>query len=141
MELITLRTYENPIDLHIVKARLESEGITCFVFDEHIVSVNPLYNITVGGIKLKVRENELEKAIEILKDIDSTPISTDQDLPLTCPNCSSANIESGHRSLNGIKAMLSGILSFLFLLFPIYVKRSYHCRACDTNFSRKTNSR
>lgn len=139
MELITIKTFDNAIDLHIVKGRLESEAITCFVFDEHIVSVNPLYNITVGGIKLKVREEDVQKAITVLKEIEASPLTTEQDLPIVCPNCSSTNVESGHRSFDGIKGILSGIVSFVFMLFPIYVNRSYYCRDCSRNFKIPKN--
>lgn len=134
MELITIKTFDNSIDLHIVKARLESEGVTCFIFDENIVSLNPLYNITVGGIKLKVREEDVSKAIAVLREIEALPLTTDEDLPIKCPACSSTNVESGHRSFEGIKGFLSGIISFVFMLFPIYVNRSYYCRDCSKNF-------
>jgi hypothetical protein len=30
----------------------------CHLFDENMVTLNPLYNITVGGIKLKVEESQ-----------------------------------------------------------------------------------
>jgi hypothetical protein len=139
MELITIKTFDNAIDLHIVKVRLESEGITCFVFDENIVSVNPLYNITVGGIKLKVREEDIEHSLAILKEIEATPLTTEENQPIVCPNCSSTNVESGHRSLSGLKGILSGIVSFFFMLFPIYFNRTYHCRNCETNFENPKN--
>lgn len=54
MELITLKTFDNSIEAHLMKSKLKSENIVCFLFDENIVGLNPVYNIAVGGIKLKV---------------------------------------------------------------------------------------
>ena len=52
MELITVKVFDSGIEAHILKARLESENIPCFIFDENIVTLNPLFNFAVGGIKL-----------------------------------------------------------------------------------------
>ena len=49
-----------------MKSKLESEGISCFLFDENIVNLNPLYNMAVGGIKLKINRNDITAATEIL---------------------------------------------------------------------------
>ena len=66
MGLITFKTFDNSIDAHILKIKLESEGITCFLFDEHMVSVNPLYSQLIGGIKLKINEEDLIHAKNIV---------------------------------------------------------------------------
>lgn len=138
MELITLKTFDNPIDVHILRARLESEDITCFIFDENIVSVNPLYNITVGGIKLKVREDQYQLALEVLKDIDGTPYTDDNEKKIVCPKCNSEDIESGFRSVKGIAGIVSMIISFLFTVFPIYLSSKYRCNNCGTEFKIKS---
>lgn len=69
MALITFKTFDNPIDAHILRCKLENEGILCYLFDEHIVSINPLFNLTVGGIKLKINDYHLYQAQTILKEI------------------------------------------------------------------------
>jgi DNA-directed RNA polymerase subunit RPC12/RpoP len=136
MQWIILKTYENVIDLYILKARLESEGIECLVADEHIMTVNPLYNIAVGGIKLKVRENDVDRSLEVMKEIQSTPIVDEKENEINCPDCGSSNIESGHRSLKGIKGIVSGLFSFFFMLFPLYMDRSYKCQECSMEFKK-----
>ena len=137
MELVTLKTFDNAIDVHILKNRLESEGITCFVFDEHIVSAYPLYSLSVGGIKLKVREEDVESAKEILKDIYQTPLTDELNSEIICPSCESKSIESGHKTLKGLKGIISGFISFFFMVFPIYMKQSYHCNDCGHDFQKK----
>jgi len=53
MELVTFKTFNNPIEAHLCKTKLESEDILYFIFDENMVSLNPFYNYMLGGIKLK----------------------------------------------------------------------------------------
>ena len=92
MGLKVLKTYENAIEAHSDKNLLESEGVPAVLFDENTVSINPLYNITVGGIKLMVSENLLEKAWNIVnRNVDSN-ISVTASSSLTCPSCGSDNV-------------------------------------------------
>lgn len=79
MDFVTVARFSNSFDMHVIKFRLENEGIECFVRDEHTITANPLYDIPMGGIKLQVMEKDLEAAREILKDAsynDSGSIST-----------------------------------------------------------------
>ncbi len=55
--------------MHVVKGRLEADGIECFVRDEHTITAIPVYDIALGGIKLQVREQDVEAAKEILKTV------------------------------------------------------------------------
>jgi hypothetical protein len=48
---------------------LESEGLNCYVFDEHIIAKNPLKSQSIGGIKLKVNKKDSEKELVILKQM------------------------------------------------------------------------
>ncbi len=50
---------------------LEDVGIPVFVKDEFTILMNPLFSNAVGGIKLQVLEEDLEKASEVLKDFES----------------------------------------------------------------------
>ena len=72
--MITIKTFDNPVEAHILKSRLESEGIHCYLFDENIVTLNPLYNQMTGGIKLNIMESDISKANEILTEIEKTPL-------------------------------------------------------------------
>jgi len=65
-KLSTIFSSNSPIDCYILKGRLETEGITCFIFDEHIVSVNPFKAVAVGGVKLKIPQEKFNQAEKIL---------------------------------------------------------------------------
>lgn len=67
--LITVFTSNIPVECHITKGRLETEGVTCFIFDENYVNVDPFKAVAIGGVKLKVLSNNFEKAQIILEGI------------------------------------------------------------------------
>jgi len=65
---VTIKTFMFPSEAIVLKGRLESEGIECFVKDELISQVNPFYSNAMGGVKLQVRESDVPVAIEIMKE-------------------------------------------------------------------------
>lgn len=137
MGLITFKTFDNSIDAHILKIKLESEGITCFLFDEHMVSVNPLYSQLIGGIKLKINEADLTHAKNVVLELEQTPYTTEDEQVIACPKCQSVRIESGHRSMRSVGAVISAIVSFLLVIFPLYRKSVYKCLDCGSEFNFK----
>lgn len=76
---ITLKTFTYPSEAYILRGKLESEGISCFLQDELTVQSNPLYSNAVGGVKLQVKEADLSEATSIMlaggyqPDTDSGP--------------------------------------------------------------------
>lgn len=134
MKLITAKIFDNTIDAHLFKSKLESEGINCYLFDENTISINPLFNNAVGGIKLKISDTDIKRTQEIISQIEKTPLTNDNDVIIKCPNCDSQDIYSGFKSMKGLKGVLSIILSFLLMIFPIYHKAVYKCKDCNTEF-------
>ena len=118
----------------MMKSKLESENIMCFLFDENIVGLNPLYNVTVGGIKLKINKSDIQKATEIIDETEKASLTNDQGEIIKCPKCASEEIISGFKSMKGSKGILSAIVSFLFMVFPIYYKTVYKCKNCGNEF-------
>jgi len=69
MKYILLTSFSQSAEAHLARSILESEGIDVIIEDEHIVNINWFYSNAVVGVKLKVRENEIEKAKKILEEI------------------------------------------------------------------------
>lgn len=134
MSLETLKTFDNPIEAHILRTRLENDGIPCYLFDEHSVTINPLYNVTLGGIKLKVNSSDFDEASQILESIKSTAPTNDKGEALKCPKCGSDNFYSGFKSMKGASGILSAVVSLLLYVFPIYFKNVHRCKECNTEF-------
>ena len=70
-KLITIATFNQPIEANIAKTRLASEDIECFLLDENATALGGELNyIATGGIKLQVRESDAETASAILQNAD-----------------------------------------------------------------------
>jgi hypothetical protein len=61
-------TFNHPIELSVLRSRLEAEGIECNLLDEYTTEANPFYAHAIGGVKLQVRERDVPTAVEILKE-------------------------------------------------------------------------
>jgi hypothetical protein len=69
-QIITLITFFDPIKAHIVKTRLESEDIRCFVTDGNIFPTHSFFSDD-GGIQLKVNTRDLSRAQKVIQSIPS----------------------------------------------------------------------
>ncbi|MGB0869623.1 MAG: putative signal transducing protein [Flavobacteriales bacterium] len=134
MNLITIKTFDNSIDAHLTKIKLESEGIECFLFDENIMDINPLYNLTVGGVKLKVRDVHVDKAIEMIRLTEQIPLTDEEGEIIICPKCQSSDIDHGFKSMSSLEGVFFGLLAFLLMIFPLFYKTIKKCRSCDFEF-------
>jgi len=107
-KIVTLEAFYDPMLAEIIRARLEANGISCFIADNNIIGANPLYNQAVGGIKIKVFEHDLEKCRDILSQSEELQL-TDDESETTCPYCHSSNVQQG-------------------------VAKAWHCFNCDKDF-------
>ena len=63
--LITVASFDNYIEAEIFRSRLESFNIKTYIADDNITTMNPLYSLAVGGVKVQVHKSDFEKAHEI----------------------------------------------------------------------------
>lgn len=133
-DLVTVARYDSSIQAHIVKAHLEGHDLVCFVFDEHLIDMNPLFSNAIGGVKIKVREKDAAEALEILQELDSKPYTDENDEVIACPNCESTDYYKDFNSMRNVGSVLAAIFSFVIFVFPIYRKHVYRCKQCDTEF-------
>ncbi|MDR0232571.1 MAG: DUF2007 domain-containing protein [Dysgonamonadaceae bacterium] len=66
-ELVTVRTFFDTAQMAVPKSLLESEGIECFVQGEFMGQFHPAVN-AADGLKLQVKEEDVKRAIDILKE-------------------------------------------------------------------------
>jgi hypothetical protein len=79
-KLVTVLRVSYPQELWIIKGRLESEGIECFIQDELTVQAYSLYSNAIGGVKLQVFEKDEQNALALLTELGylkEEPIRTD----------------------------------------------------------------
>lgn len=133
-KIIVLQTFYNPIEANIVKARLLDSGIQCFLSDENTISINPLYNQALGGVKLHLFERDVVSAKSILQN-DGGQISIDEEEAgiEVCPNCGSTHVAYVQATKNRF-SILTIIVSFLLFIYPFKVRKAYHCFDCQHEF-------
>jgi hypothetical protein len=67
MKVVRLTLSDTSFEANLIKGRLESEGVPCFLANENITTLLPHFNRMLGGgVQIMVFERDLEKASEIL---------------------------------------------------------------------------
>ena len=116
------------MEAHVIKTKLESENIPCFVADGNIVQINPLYTNAVGGVRVQVRRQDMERARQVLQlaENEGTPIPK----PFVCPRC-----RSTETTFSKIPGFLT-VIGFLAAIgFPgMGGRRKWKCRNCGTTW-------
>jgi hypothetical protein len=132
--LSTAATFANAAQAHFFADRLRDAGLFAVVEDEHVVTTDFLLAGAVGGIKVQVRESELERAREILAT--PHPKLEDQIPWEEFPGEEHSEVESQSNKVDGAaseveeppptvaeeyvdRAFRSAILGLFFFIFPI----------------------
>lgn len=63
----TVATYDFLPQAEIARGRLLAEGIDCELADQHLVQTDWLYSIAVGGIKVRVKTEDVVRARAVLE--------------------------------------------------------------------------
>jgi Flp pilus assembly protein TadD len=122
-DLVTIATFSQPAEAHVMRTKLQAEGVWSFVADEGIVTMNWLYTNVVGGVKLQVRKRDVERAHDILGLKEDTELDDAEEL--RCPNCNASNVHYEKYATRGVFA------SWLLLRFPLpFLKRKWKCAEC-----------
>ncbi len=66
-QLITVAAFDTAPQMGLVKSKLESEGIECFVKDEY--TSQAYINSVVGGMKIQVYPQDEKRAREIIEEM------------------------------------------------------------------------
>jgi len=125
--------YQYSSEALIYKGKLESEGIDVYIRDNNVVDSNPLYSNAVGGIKLFVKEEDLEKAQLILSEVSQYSLDENNQL-IKCPKCNAEQVDMV-TSIKDIKSFLAFIFSVLIVFMPFYSKHKYKCQLCKFEFN------
>ena len=76
-DLVTIYIAMYPQDVLVLRARLESENIECFVQDELTLQTNPFYSNAIGGVRLQVKKEDAEQAKGVLREGGYVPEGED----------------------------------------------------------------
>jgi len=123
MNFVTIRSFQNNFSAHLMLTKLRSGGITCFLKDEFTVTVDPILSNAIGGIKLIVKKDDEQEAIELLPIFDEAYMKS-----AVCPQCGKHTIERVAK--NTTQNLVTILLSWLFGSYAVSAKNVYQCSTC-----------
>jgi hypothetical protein len=133
ISLITLASFRDLHEALLAQGKLQSAGIECLLADDNVIRMDWLYANAIGGVKLRVREQDAAAARELLDAPMPALLMDDTDGEIyqqpQCPSCGSFEIGYGERK--GAK-----ILSWLVLGFPLPIpgRRRWKCEDCGAEW-------
>ena len=87
MNFKQVASFDNYMLANMTLGLLEEHFINCHLKDEHIVTIDPLLNPAVGGIKLMVAAEQYDRAVELIARAEQDYLSEK-----ICPTCKSASL-------------------------------------------------
>ena len=128
MKFVTLETFDNYIDANLTMNRLEEAGINCWLNDEASVTIAPMLSNAMGGVKLMIEENDIDRSVQILHVLKEIRRKS-----FACPHCNSHDIEhiiSNRKASN----IISSVLTWMLGNYAVGVKQVWHCFRCREEF-------
>lgn len=132
-DLITLWRYRDLPEALIAHSKLKAEGFDCFLADDNIVRFDWFWSNMVGGVRLRVREDDAESALELLgqqipERFSAEEVGEEYEQP-ACPKCGSRDVafESLYRGV----ALVALWLWAIPLSLP---KCRWHCENCGNEW-------
>jgi len=68
-QIITLKTYESTVDAMVDQELLRANDIDCFINNDQLVELYPMFKAIDEGLKIVVFEKDFERALKILAEI------------------------------------------------------------------------
>lgn len=128
---VSIATFNTHVEAHFYATLLDSNGIPCNLADETMMTLFPIYNISLGGIKIQVREEDVKEAAEILSSQRPNTTSTSNKSIGPCPNCGSENVswrQGFHLKL------LRFFAAILYIPIPLRKGTTLKCQKCGYTF-------
>lgn len=126
-----IAVFEYSYQAQILKGRLEADGIQVFLGDLYAVEAEPGASQAMGGVKVKVRSEDVIRAKRIHEEIADRAYNKE---PVHCTNCDSVYVHLDATPPDNFKALWNNMKHFFNNLFLNDSKLQYHCTNCDKKF-------
>jgi predicted RNA-binding Zn-ribbon protein involved in translation (DUF1610 family) len=118
--MITVQTCSTLPEAQVVQSHLRGSGIQAFIPDEFTVQNDWMWTNAIGGIRVQVPEQDVDRAKEILGATAMVEAAKD------CPRCGTAMRQSAGLGLYPKIALA------LLLSLPMRSKIKWKCPQCGT---------
>jgi hypothetical protein len=126
-ELTMIRRYRDLPEALLAKTSLESTGIECFLTDENMVRVDWFWSNLLGGVKLHVKAEDADAALEILEQPTPEGFVVEgvgrYERP-RCPNCNSMEI-----SFEELNKPVAFATAYFGVPIPLH-RNGWECHSC-----------
>ena len=133
----TVIRFWEPAEAYIFRGRLAAEGIQAFAADDHTVAVDWFYAIAIGGVRVQVSTDDVERAKDVYArcvEGDYTKLLTEEFGDLEdrlCPHCGSRDL----RSDMPLWTILAGLALMPILGASRFRTREVLCRTCGERWN------
>ena len=129
MNFKQIASYDNYMLANMTMGLLTENNIKCQLLDEHIVTIDPLLNPAVGGIKLLVEESDFDSAVALIKEAENNYLKD-----IACSTCKSHSlvIEEKINNPDNFWGRLKN--KVLFGQAATYSK-GYRCTNCNKSYA------
>jgi len=121
-----IASYDNYMLANMTLGLLEENNINCHLKDENIVTIDPLLNPAVGGIKLMVDEIQFDRATGLLKEAETTYLDE-----LTCPYCHNKGLVAEEK-INAPQSFWGKLKNQIAYGQTATYKKQYRCKNCKS---------
>ena len=130
--IATIGRFLDPWEAHIVRARLETDGIPASLAFSHHSIANWPFSLALGGTAVQVPAAFYEQALDVLAAYRTGQFERDLLVeagiePEHCPRCSSTDFRRTIHARQRVLALVLGL--FTSALFPTSLSRLI-CKSC-----------
>ncbi len=128
---MTVASFDEKAKADEIRRRLEEAGIKAELYDESNVQKFWFLSKPHAAEKVRVAEEDYERAREVLKAFDAT--DTPCDGAIHCPECGSGRVEYPQFT----RKFMTPTLIEIFTVMAPGMKRRFYCEDCHNTWARE----
>ena len=79
VDLVTVAQFSNVLEANVLRNCLESHSVFAFVWGEHLGIANVLLSTMSGGVRVQVRQDQVERARDIIAALERGDLAIDEE--------------------------------------------------------------
>ena len=129
MNFKQIASYDNYMLANMTMGLFTENDIKCQLKDENIITMDPLLNAAIGGIKLLVEEKDYDRAVALMTEAENDYLKD-----ISCPNCKGNSLVVEEKTNNPTDFWGKLKNQVLFGQTSTYSKQ-YRCTNCNSSFT------
>ena|SRR5438105_5670542 len=133
VQFVVLRQFRDLPDALVVKSILDSAGIECLLGDENIVRLDWFWSNLVGGVKLWVRQQDLEQAENLIEQNPPEEFNIEgvgEFKQPRCPMCESFEV-----SFEPLRKRIAFLSAYAGMPLPLK-RQGWKCHSCGHSWPK-----